>query len=187
MPVIAAVNGPALVHSEYILTCDIVLASETAVFQDMPHLNFRLVPGDGVHVLWPHVLGPVRGRYFLMTQQKIAAEEALRLGVVNEVLPHDALMAARPGAGPAARPAAHPDAPLCKGGVDPAAEDAARPGTGLRPGPPGSERGGPRQSRPESAAAGPPVSPRPAGLSAGRIAGQTRLDTPGHPITVGCP
>jgi enoyl-CoA hydratase/carnithine racemase len=92
VPVIAAVNGPALVHSEYILTCDIVLASQNAVFQDMPHLNFRLVPGDGVHVLWPHVLGPVRGRYFLMTQQKIAADEALRLGVVNEVLPSEDLM-----------------------------------------------------------------------------------------------
>jgi enoyl-CoA hydratase/carnithine racemase len=92
VPVIAAVNGPALVHSEYILTCDIVLASDNTVFQDLPHLSFGLVPGDGVHVLWPHVLGPVRGRYFLATQQKIGAEEALRLGVVNEVLAPDALM-----------------------------------------------------------------------------------------------
>ncbi len=56
-------------------------------------LEVRLhTPGDGVHVLWPHVLGPVRGRYFLATQQKIAADEALRLGVVNEVLTPDALM-----------------------------------------------------------------------------------------------
>ncbi len=92
VPVIAAVNGPAFVHSEYILTCDAVLASETAVFQDLPHLAFGLTPGDGVHVLWPHVLGPVRGRYFLATQQKIGAEEALRLGVVNEVLAPEALM-----------------------------------------------------------------------------------------------
>jgi enoyl-CoA hydratase/carnithine racemase len=92
VPVIAAVNGPALVHSEYILTCDAVLASTTAVFQDLPHLAFGLVPGDGVHVLWPHVLGPIRGRYFLATQQKIAADEALRLGVVNEVMAPEALM-----------------------------------------------------------------------------------------------
>ena len=91
VPVIAAVNGPALVHSEYILTCDAVLASDNTVFQDLPQLAFGLVPGDGVHVLWPHVLGPVRGRYFLATQQ-IGAEEALRLGVVNEVMPLDALM-----------------------------------------------------------------------------------------------
>jgi enoyl-CoA hydratase/carnithine racemase len=45
-----------------------------------------------VHVLWPHVLGPVRGRYFLATQQKIGAQEALRLGVVNEVMPLSDLM-----------------------------------------------------------------------------------------------
>jgi len=93
VPVIAAVNGPALVHSEYILTCDIVLASETAVFQDLPHLAFGLTPGDGVHVLWPYVLGPVRGRYFLATQQKLNAAEAKSLGVVNEVLAPGALMA----------------------------------------------------------------------------------------------
>ena len=91
VPVIAAVNGRALVHSEYILTCDAVIAADTAIFQDLPHLTFGLVPGDGVHVLWPHVLGPVRGRYFLMTQQKIGAEEALRLGVVNEVVAPNAL------------------------------------------------------------------------------------------------
>lgn len=92
VPMIAAVNGPAFVHSEYILTCDVVLASETAAFQDFPHLNFGLVPGDGVHVLWPHVLGPVRGRYFLITQQIIEAQEALSLGVVNEVLPAELLL-----------------------------------------------------------------------------------------------
>jgi enoyl-CoA hydratase/carnithine racemase len=92
VPMIAAVNGPALVHSEYILTCDIVVAASNVVFQDLPHLAFGLVPGDGVHVLWPHVLGPVRGRYFLATQQKIEAQEALRLGVVNEVLEPEALM-----------------------------------------------------------------------------------------------
>jgi enoyl-CoA hydratase/carnithine racemase len=92
VPMIAAVNGPAWVHSEYILTCDIVLASSTASFQDLPHLAFGLTPGDGVHALWPHVLGPVRGRYFLATRQIIEADEALRLGVVNEVLAPAALL-----------------------------------------------------------------------------------------------
>jgi enoyl-CoA hydratase/carnithine racemase len=91
-PVIAAVNGPALIHSEYILTCDIVLAAETAAFQDKPHLDNGVSPTDGVHVLWPHVLGPQRGRYFLLTQQRIEAAEALALGVCNEVLPADQLL-----------------------------------------------------------------------------------------------
>lgn len=93
VPVISAVNGPALLHSEYILTTDIVLAAENAVFQDMPHLNAGIVPGDGVHILWPLVLGSIRGRYFLLTQQTLTAHQALDLGVVNEVLPGDQLMA----------------------------------------------------------------------------------------------
>ena len=50
---IAAVNGPALIHAELAVLCDIVLAAETAEFQDAPHFPMGLVPGDGVHVVWP--------------------------------------------------------------------------------------------------------------------------------------
>lgn len=92
VPVISAINGPALLHTEYILTTDIVLASENATFQDLPHLNAGIVPGDGVHVLWPLVLGSSRGRYFLLTQETLSAQQAHQLGVVNEVLPPDRLM-----------------------------------------------------------------------------------------------
>lgn len=91
-PMIAAVNGPALIHSEYILTCDIILASQIAAFQDLPHLTFGVSPTDGMHVLWPYVLGPVRGRYFLLTQQKLDATQALEYGVCSEVLAPDALL-----------------------------------------------------------------------------------------------
>ena len=45
-----------------------------------------LVPGDRVHIVWPLLLGPNRGRYFLLTGQKLSVQEALTLGVVNEVL-----------------------------------------------------------------------------------------------------
>jgi enoyl-CoA hydratase/carnithine racemase len=45
------------------------------------------VPGDGCHVVWTHVLGPNRGRYFLLTGQELDARTALDYGVVNEVLP----------------------------------------------------------------------------------------------------
>ncbi len=94
VPVIAAINGPALLHSEYALTADIILASEGAYFQDLPHLAGGIVPGDGMQVVWPRVLGPQRGKFFLYTQQKIAAREAKDLGVVAEVLPtNEALMA----------------------------------------------------------------------------------------------
>ena len=93
VPMIAAVNGPAIIHAELAVLCDIVLASETAVFQDAPHFPGGLVPGDGVHVVWPLVLGTNRGRYFLLTGQKLSAQDSLNLGVVSEVLPSDKLLA----------------------------------------------------------------------------------------------
>src|SRR5580658_4095906 len=62
VPIIAAVNGAFTVHTEYALLCDVVLASEDAYFQDMPHPAFGITPGDGVHILWPEVIGELRGR-----------------------------------------------------------------------------------------------------------------------------
>ena len=91
VPMIAAVNGKATVHAELALLCDIVIASEDAVFSDAPHFRFGTVPSDGVHVVWPLLLGPNRGRYFLLTGQRITAAEALQLGLVSEVMPADQL------------------------------------------------------------------------------------------------
>jgi enoyl-CoA hydratase/carnithine racemase len=93
VPVIAAVNGPVSVHSELAVLADIVLAAEHAYFQDAPHFPGGLVPGDSMQVVWPLLLGPNRGRYFLLTGEKIHAAEAKQLGVVGEVLPADKLMA----------------------------------------------------------------------------------------------
>lgn len=87
VPVIAAINGPATVHSEYALTADIIIASEQAYFQDFPHLTFGIVPGDGIQTVWARAIGDYRARYFLYTQQKISVKEAKELGVVAEVLP----------------------------------------------------------------------------------------------------
>lgn len=93
VPMIAAVNGPATIHAELGVLCDIVLATEDTIFQDAPHFSNGIVPGDGVHVVWPLLLGINRGRYFLLTGQKLSAQEALNVGVVNEVLPRDQLLA----------------------------------------------------------------------------------------------
>ena len=92
VPMIAAINGPVTVHSEYALLCDIVLAAEGAYFQDAPHAAFGVVPGDGVHVVWPEVIGEIRGRYFLLSGQKLNAADAKQYGAVNEVLPREALL-----------------------------------------------------------------------------------------------
>ena len=76
VPMIAAVNGPVRLHSEYILLCDIVLATPSTVFQDKPHFDFGIVPGDRVNLLWPEVIGTVRGRYFILTRQELDAGTA---------------------------------------------------------------------------------------------------------------
>lgn len=91
-PVIGAVNGPAHCHAELLTLSDIVLAAEHASFADLAHYPSSTVPGDGVHVLWPMLLGPNRGRYFLMMGEQIGAAEAKTLGIVGEVLPKDRLL-----------------------------------------------------------------------------------------------
>lgn len=93
VPVIAAVNGPVLLHSEYILLADIVLATPATVFQDKPHFDFGIVPGDGVNLLWPEVIGSVRGRYFILTRQLLDAKTAKEYGAVNEIIPTGGLLA----------------------------------------------------------------------------------------------
>ena len=91
VPVIAAVNGPAQHHSELALLCDIVLAADTAVFQDR-HFHHGNVPGDGMHLVLPLLLGFNRGRYCSLLARKITASEALEWGLVAEVLPGEALL-----------------------------------------------------------------------------------------------
>ena len=92
VPVVSAINGPAWRHSEIPLLCDIVLAADTAQFQDSAHFNSDVVPGDGMHIVYPLLLGMNRGRYFLLTGQTLDAAEAHRLGLVAEVLPADKLL-----------------------------------------------------------------------------------------------
>ena len=91
-PMISAINGPALRHSELPLLCDIVLAADDVVFQDSAHFVNGLVPGDGMHVVMPLLLGPNRGRYFLLTGQEIDAARALELGLVSETMPRERLL-----------------------------------------------------------------------------------------------
>jgi enoyl-CoA hydratase/carnithine racemase len=92
VPMIAALNGPVRLHSEYILLCDIVLATPETVFQDKPHFDFGIVPGDGVNLLWPEVIGSVRGRYFILTRQELSAQTAKEWGAVNEIVAGDRLL-----------------------------------------------------------------------------------------------
>jgi len=89
MPVIGVANGPATVHSEYLLLADIHIASERATYGDLPHPSFGITAGDGLHVVWEEVAGTARAKWLLWTGEQIDAQTALQWGVVSEVVAHD--------------------------------------------------------------------------------------------------
>jgi enoyl-CoA hydratase len=84
-PVIAAVNGYAMgLGATVALLCDIVVAARSASFAD-PHVTMGVGAGDGGQVIWPLLMGVNRAKYYLMTGDRLPAEEAERLGLVNFV------------------------------------------------------------------------------------------------------
>jgi enoyl-CoA hydratase len=86
-PVIAAVDGPAVGFGATLaLSCDLVIASETAVFAD-PHVSMGVVAGDGGAVMWPLLVGLSRAKQYLMTGDEMDAVEAERIGLINQVVP----------------------------------------------------------------------------------------------------
>ena len=89
---IAGAIGEATVHAEYLLLCDLVVAGESAVFGDKAHFAQNTVPGDGVNIFWPLLLGWNRGRDLLLTDRRLTAHEALDLGLVREVVPDDEVL-----------------------------------------------------------------------------------------------
>jgi len=91
VPVVSVINGPATIHPELPALGDVVLAADDAVLQDS-HLRQGVVPGDGAHVVWEHLLGANRSRYFFYTEQILTAQEAKAAGVIGEILPRDKLL-----------------------------------------------------------------------------------------------
>src|SRR5919106_4444464 len=89
MPVVGVANGPAIVHSEYLLLCDIHIASERATYGDSPHPAFGITGGDGLHVVWEEIAGTARATWLLWTGEQIDARTALQWGVVSEVVSHE--------------------------------------------------------------------------------------------------
>lgn len=89
-PTISVINGPGF-HTEFALLMDMTLCAEDTVFFD-PHFESDLVPGDGQHLTFQHLLGTKRAAYHLYTSKPITAEMALDYGLVNEVLPREKLL-----------------------------------------------------------------------------------------------
>src|SRR5262245_47860977 len=91
-PLIAAVNGYCLAGGlELALVCDIRIASERAQF-GTPEVRWNLLHGFGAQLL-PQIVGLSNAMYLLLTGRFIDAAEAHRIGLVQEVVPHERLMA----------------------------------------------------------------------------------------------
>jgi enoyl-CoA hydratase len=91
VPVIAAVNGPAVTGGfELALAADFIVASERAAFADT-HLRVGVYPGP-VLVDLPRRVGPAWAREMSLTGNFVDAETALRIGIANHVVPHDHLL-----------------------------------------------------------------------------------------------
>src|SRR6202162_2295603 len=73
VPVIAAVEGRAHVHSEYALLASVIVASEGATFHDAPHCAGGIVPGEGIFTAWSYRAGAGRAEAFLLNPQPITA------------------------------------------------------------------------------------------------------------------
>ena len=89
VPVIAAVEGRAHVHSEYALLASVIVAAEGATFQDVPPLRRRvLCPATESLPTWSYRAGAGRAEAFLLNPQPMTAAVAHQWGVVAEVVPN---------------------------------------------------------------------------------------------------
>ncbi len=93
IPVIAAVNGPAIgAGLDLACMCDVRIASEKAKFAES-FIKLGLVPGDGGAWLLPRVVGMPRATLMSLTGDMIDSSKALEYGLVTDVYPADQLMA----------------------------------------------------------------------------------------------
>jgi len=70
VPVIAAVEGRAYIHSDYALLANVIVAAEGATFQDVGHFGVGVTPGDGIFTTWSYRAGAGRAEAFLLNPQK---------------------------------------------------------------------------------------------------------------------
>jgi enoyl-CoA hydratase/carnithine racemase len=88
VPVIAAIEGRAHVHTDYALLANVIVAAEGATFQDVAHFSAGVTPGDGIFTTWSYRAGAGRAEAFLLNPQPLPAKIAQEWGVVAEVVPN---------------------------------------------------------------------------------------------------
>ncbi|MFI1097123.1 enoyl-CoA hydratase/isomerase family protein [Streptomyces sp. NPDC020917] len=87
MPTLAAVHGYALGGGfELALACDLIVADGTAVV-GLPEVSVGVIPGGGGTQLLPRRVGAARAAELVFTARRVAAEEAARLGLVDQLVP----------------------------------------------------------------------------------------------------
>jgi enoyl-CoA hydratase/carnithine racemase len=92
IPVIAAIHGYCLgAGLELVLSCDIRLADETAVFS-IPEVQLGIIPDGGGTQRLPKIVGVGKAKELIYTGRRIDAKEALRIGLVEQVYPKGQLM-----------------------------------------------------------------------------------------------
>lgn len=95
VPVIAAIHGYCMGGAcQLVLACDIRIASEDAIFAIPEAKVLGIVPDLGGTQRLPRLVGPGRAKMLLMTARRIGAEEAFRMGLVDEVHPRDTFLEA---------------------------------------------------------------------------------------------
>jgi enoyl-CoA hydratase/carnithine racemase len=98
MPVVAAITGYALGGGlggglELALAADHRVAADDAVL-GQPEVRLGIMPGSGGTQRLARLIGPARAKHLLMTGRRVGADEALRLGLVDEIVPAGAVHAA---------------------------------------------------------------------------------------------
>src|ERR1700735_4063095 len=88
VPVIAAIEGRAYVHSDYALLANVIVAGEGGTFQDVAHSVQGVPPGDGIFTTWSYRGGAGRAEAFLLDPKPLPARTAEQWGVVAEVVPN---------------------------------------------------------------------------------------------------
>ena len=91
-PVIAGVNGFAFGGGcELLLVCDIVIASEIAIF-GQPEINLGIIPGAGGTQRLAGRIGKMRAKELIFTGRRVSAQEAFSIGLINKMVPKDELL-----------------------------------------------------------------------------------------------